>query len=284
MIRNLDLGTLRSLLAIDETGGVTRAANRLHLTQSAVSMQVKRLEDTLSVKVIERDGKRVRMTLEGERLVEAARQIVALNDQVVQRLTTPLFEGELSVGVPHDIVHPHLPYVLRRFGREYPRVSVKFATDFTVALKRGLREGRYDIILGTEARPSQGGVTLAERSLLWSGALDGRVWRQRPLPLSFCRNCIFRKPALVALGKADIAHVEIVDTQSDDAAMVAIAADLAVGADLSGARLQGVAAIEHDNELPELGVYCITRYIGKGKSRELAGIFGAMLAERYGEN
>jgi len=83
---------------------------------------------------------------------------------------------------------------------------------------------------------------LAEQQLLWSGAIDGRVWRQRPLPLSFCRNCIFRKPALAALSKAGIAHVEIVDTQSDDAAMVAIAADLAVGADLSGSSLQGVAA------------------------------------------
>lgn len=284
MIRNLDLATLRSLLAIEETGGVTRAANRLHLTQSAVSMQVKRLEDALSVTVMERDGKRVRMTPEGERLVQAARQIMPINDQVVQRLTTPRFEGELILGVPHDIVHPHLPHVLRRFGSEYPRVSVKLATDFTVALKRGLREGRYDIILGTELRPSRGGVTLAERPLLWSGAIDGRVWRQRPLPLSFCRNCIFRKPALAALAKADIPHMEVIDTQSDDAAMVAIAADLAVGADLSGASLQGVVAVEHGGELPELGVYCITRYIGKGEAHELATIFGEMLAERYGES
>jgi|GEM_PF-3383013 len=125
---------------------------------------------------------------------------------------------------------------------------------------------------------------LAEQQLLWSGAIDGRVWRQRPLPLSFCRNCIFRKPALAALSKAGIAHVEIVDTQSDDAAMVAIAADLAVGADLSGSSLQGVAAIEHGGDLPELGVYCITRYVGKGEALELAEIFGTMLAERYGEN
>ena len=284
MIRNLDLATLRSLLAIEETGGVTRAANRLHLTQSAVSMQVKRLEESLSLKVLERDGRRVRLTSEGERLADAARQIMPINDQVVQRLTTPRFEGELSLGVPYDLVHPHLPHVLRRFGREYPRVSVKIATGFTVALKRGLREGRFDIVLGTEQRPSKGGVKLAEQGLIWGGAIDGRAWRQRPLPLSFCRNCIFRKPTLAALRVADIPYVEVVDTDSDDASVVAVAADFAVRTELSGVCLQGITPIDHGGELPELGVYCISSYIAKGDAQEFAGIFSDMLAERYRAN
>lgn len=281
MSRNLDVATLRSLLAIEDTGGVTRAANRLHMTQSAVSMQIRRLEDLLDVKVIERDGRHVRLTPEGERLADAARQMIPINDEVVQRLTTPRYEGRLQIGVPNDLIHPHLPDVLRQFSREYPRVAVKFTTENTLVLKRGLREGDYDVVLGTEPKPTKGGTVLAERQLVWAGAQDGRAWRQRPLPLSFCRNCIFRKPALKLLKAAGIAHVDVVDTDRDDAMYMAIAADLAVSVVLASIEIKGIEAIKHGGELPELSSYCITSYTNKGESQELADIFLAMLAERY---
>lgn len=281
MNRNLDVATLRSLVAIDDTGGVTRAANRLHMTQSAVSMQIRRLEDSLDIKVIERDGRHVRLTTEGERLVEAARQMLPINDDIVQRLTTPRYEGSLLLGVPHDLIYPHLPHVLRRFAKEYPNVSVKFTTELTVMLKRGLREGRYDVVLGTEARPSRGGTVLAEQQLVWSGAIDGRAWRQRPLPVSVGRHCMFRKPGLKALKAAGIPYEEVVDSDLEDAIKMSVAADHAISIELSGADIQGAAPIDHGGELPPLGGYCITSYTNKGDSQELAEIFVTMVAERY---
>ncbi len=281
MNRNLDLGTLRSLVAIAETGGVTRAANRLHLTQSAVSMQVRRMEDVLSVKLLEREGRQVRLTPEGDRLVDAARQLLPINDQVVAALTTPRYEGQLSLGVPNDVVHPHLPPVLRRFAREYPRVSVTFATGATLSLKRDLREGRHDLILGTEDRPSKGGVVLAEQALVWTGAVDGRAWRQRPLPIALCRNCIFRKPLFHAVKGVGIDTTEVVDTASDDATLVAVASDMAVTVELASADSRGCQIIDHGGELPDLGVSKVTCYVGKGQSRELAEIFAGMLAEQF---
>lgn len=280
-MRHLDLATLRSLVAIAETGGVTRAANRLHLTQSAVSMQVKRLEELLSIEVLERDGRGVRLTVEGEQLVDAGRRMLATNDDVVDRLATPRFEGTLAVGVPSDIVYPHLPHVLRRFGREYPRVSVALTIDLTVGLKASLREGRLDVVLGTERRPTRGGTLLAEQPLVWSGAPDGRAWRQRPLPVVFSRRGIFRKATLAALESAGIPYVERSVDTSVEALLVTIAADLGVSADLSIASLQGIAPIDHGGTLPGLPRYCISLYVATGGNRELADILGAMLAERY---
>ncbi len=280
-MRNLDLATLRSLVAIADTGGVTRAANRLHLTQSAVSMQVKRLEELLSVRVLEREGRGVRLTVAGEQLVEAGRRMLGVNDDVVERLVTPRYEGALAVGVPSDIVYPHLPHVLRRFGRDYPRVAVTLTIDLTVALKAGLREGRFDVVLGTESKPGRRGTLLAERPLVWSGAPEGRAWRQRPLPVVFARRGIFRKATLAALDAAGIEYVERVDDTNVEALLVTIAADLGVSADLSAASLQGIAPVEHGGTLPELPRYGIVLYVSHGANEELARILGDMLAERY---
>ena len=114
MRRNLDLAALRALAAIADFGGVTRAAHVLNLTQSAVSMQIKRLEESLGLSVLDRSGRGVSLTGEGEQLLAYGRRILALNDEAVERLTDSDFEGEIVIIVPHDIVYPHIPHVLRR--------------------------------------------------------------------------------------------------------------------------------------------------------------------------
>ncbi|MEO1734302.1 MAG: LysR family transcriptional regulator, partial [Pseudomonadota bacterium] len=91
-MRNLDITTLRSFVAVAESGGVTRAAGFLHLTQSAVSMQLKRLEELLDVELLDRSGRSIALTAEGEQLLGYARRMVALNDEIVSRLTDEAFE------------------------------------------------------------------------------------------------------------------------------------------------------------------------------------------------
>ena len=109
MIRNFDLTALRSFVAISDAGGVTRAAGFLNLTQSAVSMQIKRLEDMLQIEVLDRTGRKVALTAAGEQLLGYARRMLALNDEAFGRLTHNSFEGEIVLGVPHDIVYPNIP-------------------------------------------------------------------------------------------------------------------------------------------------------------------------------
>jgi DNA-binding transcriptional LysR family regulator len=281
MYRNLDLATLRSLIAVVDTGGMTRAANRLHLTQSAVSMQIKRLEENLSMTVFERVGRTVKPTAEGEQLLAYARRLVDLNDEAIDRLTTPRYEGSLTFGVPIDVVHPHIPPILSRFGREYPRMAIRLSTDMTLELREGLKEGFYDVILTTEIKPARGGEVLLRQPLIWTGAKHARAWRQRPLPLAFSRECIFRKMVVKILDESGIDWVDTVNSLSDDASMVASAADMGVRADLISSSVQGVVPLEHGGSLPELPEYCVVMYLGTGPNREIATLFADMLREAF---
>ena len=120
MARNLDLTALRSFAAVADAGGVTRAAAQLNLTQSAVSMQLKRLEESLGLPLLDRSARTIALTAQGEQLLGYARRLLALNDEAWGRLTHPAFEGEIDFGVPHDIIYPHVPGVLQRFAAEYP--------------------------------------------------------------------------------------------------------------------------------------------------------------------
>ena len=203
-MRNLDVTTLRSFVAVAEHGGVTRAAGFLHLTQSAVSMQLKRLEELLGVSLLDRTGRSIALTAEGEQLLTFARRIVGLNDEVVTRLTDQAFEGEITLGVPHDIVYPAIPNVLKQFNALYPRVRVSLISSYTRRLMAEFRKGDCDVILTTESELQPGGEALCELPLCWVGAPSGRVWKQRPLRLAFGRHCLFRPLVIDALERAGL--------------------------------------------------------------------------------
>ena len=102
-----------TFVAVAEHGGVTRAASKLHLTQSAISMQIKRMERNLDQTLLKRAGRSVGLTGQGEQLLAYGRRMVALYDEAWGRLTCSQFEGEVTVGVPYDIIYPHFPNILR---------------------------------------------------------------------------------------------------------------------------------------------------------------------------
>ena len=150
MHRNLDLTAVRSFVAVAELGGVTSAASKLHLTQSAVSMQIKRIERSLDQTLLKHTGRSVDLTGQGEQLLAYGRRMVALNDEAWDRLTCSQFEGEVTFGVPYDIIYPHIPNILREFNAAYPRVKVRLKSSHTSYLKERFEAGVPDIILTTE--------------------------------------------------------------------------------------------------------------------------------------
>ncbi len=131
MPRNLDMTALRSFVTVADTGGVTRASGFLNLTQSAVSMQLKRLEEALGLTLLDRSARTIALTASGEQLLGYARRMLNLNDEAHARLTHQEFEGEIVLGVPHDIVYPAIPQVLQRFHGDYPRVKVQLISSYT---------------------------------------------------------------------------------------------------------------------------------------------------------
>lgn len=281
MPRNLDLTALRSFAAVAELGGVTRAATLLHLTQSAVSMQIKRLEAALGRALFDRTGRGVVLTANGEQLLGYARKLLALNDEAMARLTDQVFEGEIVLGVPHDIVYPAIPKVLQRFHADYPRMKITLVSSYTSTLKTMFRRGECDVILTTEDAADAGGETLRTVPLVWVGAPGGQAWKARPLRLAFEHKCIFRARVQTALDRAGIPWEMGVESESNRTIEASVSADLAVHALIEGTESQMIERIAHGGALPELASVEVNLYAADTHKGQAADALLALTRQAY---
>lgn len=284
MARHLDLTALRSFAATIDAGGVTRAAAQLNLTQSAVSMQLKRLEESLGLVLFDRTGRMLALTPQGEQLLGYARRLLALNDEALSRMTDTAFEGELTLGVPQDILYPNVPRVLRQFAREYPRVRILLTSDLTVDLRHRFARHEIDVILTTEGEVGPGGEALLREPLVWVGAEGGQAWRSRPLRFGSTTRCVFRRPALEALEAAALPWELAVDSPSCSAVEASVKADLAIYVQLASSIPPHCEVIRHGGALPELPDYFINLYVCDGPRAPLAQELARMVRQAYRPN
>ncbi|MGR3549837.1 LysR family transcriptional regulator [Pseudooceanicola sp.] len=282
-MRNLDMTALRSFVAVADHGGVTRAAGVLNFTQSAVSMQLKRLEEMLDVVLLNRSNRKIALTASGEQLLGYARRIIDMNDEAMSRLTSEIFEGEIVIGVPHDIVYPVIPRVLQRFNAEFPRMKVQLVSAYTSKLKADFNRGMADVILTTEASPDAEGEVLDIRRMCWVGAPGGTAFRQRPLRFASARTCIFRGDVIRAMEAEGIDWENAVETEQDRTVEATISADLAIGAMIEGTEPAQLTQIEHHGELPKLGMQKICMYAqDRGIGQVLERLTGMLRASYTG--
>lgn len=282
-MKTLDLGTLRALVAVADAGGVTRAAGFLHLTQSAVSMQLKRLEELLGVELLDRNGRSVAFTASGDQLLGYARRMVAMNDEAVMRLTAQEYAGTLRLGVPHDIVYPAIPHVLKQFNAAYPALRIVLESSHTRTLKDMFAKGECDVILTTETQVDAGGQTLAKRPLYWIGAPGGAAWRQRPLSIAYGRLCTFRPLVMAALDAANIPWQMLLEADNDSAIHATVSADLAVHTAIEGTEPQHLCRIDHGGALPDLPAQMINLYKSGDKFSEPVEKLVKLLTDRLSE-
>lgn len=262
-MRTLDLTTLRSFVAVADSGGVTRAAGVLHLTQSAVSMQIKRLEEALDIQLFDRAGRGIALTAAGEQLLGYARRMLEMNDEVVTRLTAQEYEGEIVLGLPHDIIYPYVPPVLRRFSLDLPRMRVRLLSEPSRVLREMFGRGEVDVILTTEEQPGPGGEVLVRLPLHWIGGIGGSAWRQDPLPVAICSNCIFRHDVLRRLNASGREWELVTDSDQDTAIDAAVGADLAISPSIEGNLPPQTEVIPHKGALPDPGETRIILYVQK---------------------
>ena len=280
-MRDLDITSLRAFLAVAEEGGVTKAAGFLNRTQSAVSMQLKRLEESLDVSLLDRSARTIGLTTQGEQLLSYARKMVALNDEAFGKLTSVAFEGEITLGVPHDIVYPAIPQVLQRFAAAYPRVRVHLLSSFTTELKTQFARGEADIILTTEDQVGAQGETLTSRDIVWIGAPDGQCHKQRPLRLAFEQRCIFRQSVQRRLDAAGVPWEMAVESNSTRTIEATVSADLAVHAMLEGTAPHHCVALPATCGLPALGVSQINMYRSPQGQREVINDLAELVRAAY---
>jgi DNA-binding transcriptional LysR family regulator len=283
MPRNLDLAAIRSFLTVAEMGAVTRAATQLNLTQSAVSLQIKRLEEALGQPLFERNGRGVTLTAAGEQLIGYSRRLLAANDETWERMKAAPATGEINLGSPDDLLYPHVPNVMRDFARSHPKVKVALHSAQTVFLKDQLARGELDVILTTEPDLYPGGETLAAKPLVWIGAPGGQAWKRRPFPLGTVAGCIFNKPAIESLSAAGFNWTVAVDSVSNPVMDANLAADRVVRLHMEGCVNPQVETIRHGGALPRLPDFYVNMYLTQGPRRRLAEPLAEVFRGAYAE-
>lgn len=201
---NLDIDLLRTFVVIATERNFTRAAERLMRQQSTVSLQVKRLEDALGHRLLDRTPRSVDLTPEGEAVLTYAQRILDLNDEVVSLTHEPQMQGVVRLGTPEDFATQHLPDILARFIQAYPSVSLEVTCDLTLNLVQGFRRGLFDLVLVKRERSAgAGGVRVWREPLVWVAGHHDYLSGGGALPLVVSPEpCVYRKRAIEALDRA----------------------------------------------------------------------------------
>ena len=276
-VRNLDIAALRSFVTVAELGGVTRAAERLNLTQSAVSMQLKRLEAALDQQLVAREGRGIGLTREGEQLLGYGRRMLTLNDEAWQRMTHHAFEGRVTFGVPEDLVDPFVSPVMRDFAADFPRARVSLTSSITRRLIDIFQEGRLDVLLTTEPLDTGTGECLHKGPLEWYVGRGSLIWKKRPLPLAAKTDCIFLPVMRAALEDAGIAWESPYeanhwrDLEAFVNAGLAVETNISLVVDGSSDRVP-VPAAAGLPPLPDFGIFLYIRDGAPDLALQLAGI------------
>ncbi len=226
---NLDLDLLRTFLAFADGGSFTLAADRVGRTQSAVSMQMKRLEELVARPLFERLGRSMRLTPDGEVLVGYARRMLALNEEAVNRFSEPALTGTVYVGTPEEYAQTVLPVLFSRFAEAYPLVHMEIRCDQTPALRQQLARGDLDVAIVSLDHNESDGIVLREEPVVFVTSDRHLAHEQSPVPLAlFLNDCKFHRWALDALDDAAKPYRIAYISPSISALAAAVDAGLAV--------------------------------------------------------
>ncbi|HUH85592.1 MAG TPA: LysR substrate-binding domain-containing protein [Stellaceae bacterium] len=203
---NLDIDVLRTLVAAQQLGAFNRAAKQVGRSQSAISQQIRKLEDRVGQPLFRKQGRGLVLTEAGEILLAYARRILDLNDEGVAALRGVTINGVVRFGLPGDFAETWLPAALGRFKRAHPSVRVEATVDRNTSLVDRLEKGQLDLAVLVSGEPHRDGEVLATLPMVWIGAVgDSGGNNGEPLPLAvFEPPCLFRAAAIAALDKAGI--------------------------------------------------------------------------------
>ncbi len=229
MTPTLDIDLLRSLVAFADSGSFTKVAGVIGRTQSAVSMQMKRLEEMVGKPLFARDGRDLALTHDGERMVGYARRMLKLHEEAVASFAEPMLTGTVRVGIPEDYAVGVLPVLFSRFAEIYPGVHFEIHCDSTDVLYPRFKAGALDLAVLTEQEIPQGGRLLRQEPVVWATSRQHQTHRLDPLPLAvFPAPCMFRKWAIESLEEQGRAYRLAYSSRSMAAVIAAVTSGLAI--------------------------------------------------------
>ena len=199
-----DLELLRSFVSVVDSGGFTRAGERVHRTQSTVSQQIKRLEDDVGQPLLNRSGKDVTPTEAGERLLSYARRLLSLAEEARDVMARPGHEGAVRLGIPEDFAAYRLAKLLAAFSRSHPGLRLDVRADQSMYLRRDLDRGEIDLALLKRDAGEKGGIAVWPERVHWvtskAHPIDAKV-SSVPL-IGFPTGCLYRARAIHAIESA----------------------------------------------------------------------------------
>jgi DNA-binding transcriptional LysR family regulator len=254
MTTPLDLDQLQTFCAIADCGSFTEAARRVNKTQSAVSMQIKRLEERLGHPLLSREGRSVTLTHHGEVLYERARKMLRTNAEILDHFNDGDLAGSIRFGVPDDYAVRLLPVILSSFQRTHPKIAVDVSCMASEQLLQGMKAGRYDLIVFTQGTDQNFGELFRTEKMFWVASHGGRALSSEPIAIA-CgpQCCIWRKDAMEALERKGVDYRVAYTSSNATAISSAVLSDLAIGFLPESALQPGMRVVSEDHGLPRLG-------------------------------
>lgn len=256
---SLDLDLLRTFVAIAEKGNFSAAAEAVLRTPSAVSMQVKKMEESLGRPLFLRDSRSVTLTADGERVLAHARRMLALDQDLMAQFHPQALQGEVRLGIPDDVAERFLPDMLRRLAGTHPGVIVNALVANTGPMMKMIAERRLDLALVSRLdsqKAERPGEALLREQLVWAGCRGGIAHEQDPIPVSvWDATCAWRKAGLEGLEASGRPYRIALESGHLSGQKAAVMADLAV-APIPRSALGGcVVEVPAAAGLPRLGSY-----------------------------
>ena len=225
----IDVDQLRTFIAIAETGSFTKAAEVVNKTQSAVSMQMKRLEERLERPIFARDGRASKLTEDGQRLLDYARRIVKLNVETLAAFSDAELSGRVRLGVPDDYADRYLPEIMARFSRAYPGVELTVICEPTTDLLERIDANEIDLAIVTNCENKRASETFRRERLLWVTSNRHPTHLEERLPLALGRpTCSWRRVAIERMEKVGRPYRILYSSSNAGAVAAAVLAGLAV--------------------------------------------------------
>jgi DNA-binding transcriptional LysR family regulator len=249
----IDVDQLRTFIAIAETGSFTKAAEVVNKTQSAVSMQMKRLEERLLRPIFARDGRASKLTEDGQRLLDFARRIIKLNMETIAAFSDDELSGRVRLGVPDDYADRYLPEIMARFSRAYPGVELSVVCLPSTDLLECIDANEIDLAIITNCENKRASETFRRERLLWVTSNRHPTHMEEKVPLALGRpTCSWRRAATERLESIGRNYRLLYSSSNAGAVAAAVLAGLAVSVLPESGLRPGMRVLTAKEGFPEL--------------------------------
>ena len=269
-MRNIPMDLLRTFVKAIESGSLTRAASLVGRTQSAVSLQIRRLEEIVGTQLFLRDAHKLNLTADGQAFAQYARRILALNDEALASIQKPTVAGRVRLGAPHEYTASLLPEFLGKFAQSHPNVMLEVTSDLSRNLLRRQQEGEFDLVIALhEDRSNNDGRKIYTEPLTWVGSDDHARHQQSPIPLVLAPPpCMYRQRVLQALNQRKIPNQVTYLSSSYNGISAAVKAGIGITAMAGSTIPEGSRVLTESDGLPSLGQLELHLHRGSGKAFE----------------